>query len=467
MYDLERDMLNAVVKHRKLALDFSVAGDYTLFESPDAMRISKTIIDYVRSFKSQPSREMLLDKHSSDEGMTEAINGFYDSVDGVDYNESDYKYQLEKLKKNFGERKLKLIREGMNSDSLQDVQATIRSIESEIGSIKAANGEKAYDAKTLDQFVDQFRNNYIEKTKNPDLGKGLLTGYSFFDYIKNGLRPADLIIFAAETGGGKSMFMSNMAVQMWMQNNTIDTPVEELTEGCNVMYFSLEMPYEDCFQRAMSRIADVPSYGIRDAKLNRSEASAISRACKFTKNYKSKFDIIDVPRGFSVDQLEIMFEERKADYHPDVIFIDYMGLMEDVQDVDDWLGLGKLAGKIHEFARAHSIPVVTAVQLNRIDPASRKSESKAVGLHRIGRSSLIAHHATVIIQIETREDEQTHEDLIYHIIKNRHGQANKSASVYKNFAKCSIIDKPYDVDTMESWTPDDDISDDISDILGS
>jgi replicative DNA helicase len=464
MYKLERDILNAMVKYKRLALDFSVVGDYTLFESEDAVRIGKTFLDYVRTFKSQPSREIMLDKHSSDDGMVDSIKNFYDSIENEEYNESDYAYQLEKLKYKFGQRRLENIRNEMNSGTLQDVTASIRLIEKELSQIKAVNGEKAYEAKTLDQYVDQFRNNYIDKSKNPDLGKGLLTGYSFLDYIKNGLRPSDLVIIAAETGAGKSMFMSNIAVQMWLQNNTIDTPVEKLTSGCNVMYFSLEMPYEDCFQRAMARIADVPSYGIRDAKLNRSEAAAISKACKFAKEYKSKFDIIDVPRGFSVDQLEIMFEERKADYHPDIIFIDYMGLMEDIQDVDDWLGLGKLAGKIHEFARAHSIPVVTAVQLNRIDPSHRKT-SKAVGLHRIGRSSLIAHHASLIIQIETREDEETHDDLIYHIIKNRHGQSNKSASVYKNFSKCSIIDKSYDVDSMETWTPDDDISEDISNIL--
>jgi len=167
-----------------------------------------------------------------------------------------------------------------------------------------------------------------------------------------------------------------------------------------------------------------------------------------------------------VEQMEIMFEEIKADYLPDVIFVDYMGLMEELSDGDDWLALGKLAGKIHEFARAHSIPVVTAVQLNRIDPANKKNEAKAIGLHRIGRSSMIAHHATVIIQIETRQDEETHDDFIYHVIKNRHGQSNKSHSVWKNFNKCSIIDKPYDVDAQEAWTSSEDISEDISDLLG-
>jgi hypothetical protein len=79
---------------------------------------------------------------------------------------------------------------------------------------------------------------------------------------------------------------------------------------------------------------------------------------------------------------------------------------------------------------------------------------------------MIAHHATVIIQIETRQDEETHDDFIYHIVKNRQGQTNKSHSVWKNFNKCSIIDKPYDVGAAEAWTSSEDISEDISDLLG-
>jgi replicative DNA helicase len=467
MYKIELDILNAVVKHKKVALDFSATVDANLFESDSAKKLANSFIKYTKSFKSKPSRKVLEDMHSTDEQMLICIDKFFVAIKDKDYNEDDYQYDLSKLKQHFGERRLESLKNSLNNSSVKDITGTIKTIEKSINEIKATKGERAYEAKTLDQYVDSFRENYIEKTKNPDLGKGILTGYSFFDYIKNGLRPADLIILAGETGAGKSLFMNNIAIQMWLQKNTVDTPADKITPGCNVMYFSLEMPYDDCFQRTMARVADVPSYGIRDAKLNKSEAGSISRSCKFIKNYPYKFDIIDVPRGFSVDQLEIMYEERKADYIPDVIFIDYMGLMEDIADVDDWLGLGKLAGKIHEFARAYSIPIVTAVQLTRMDPSNRKSEAKTIGLHRIGRSSLIAHHATAIIQIETRENEETHDDFVYHIIKNRHGQSNKSASVWKNFSKCSIIDKTYDIATSETWMPEEDISDDIANILAS
>ena len=764
MDELEISVLSAICSHKRLALDFSTSADENLFDSDEGRLLGKVFLNYIKTYKCQPTRKVMLDKHAEDKDLCCFLNNFYDKIDGTTYEESNYKYEMEKLKARYSKRRLEKARDRLNQGNLTNITATVRDIEKEIGAIKAINGQRAYDRLPIGNYFDTFKDNYIEKIKNPELGKGILTGYSFFDYIKNGLRPADLIILAGETGGGKalsintpiptpngwttmgeikvgdyvlgddgkpckvittsgimynrkcyeiefsdgekiiadanhewktssfierqkntysyktteeindtlrlfnrkdkrlnhsvqnhnglylqninlnidpyvlgcwlgdvtsldgaitskvklkqynlignkhipnqylrasyedrlsllqglmdtdgfisnngnceftttsellkdgfiellntfgiinnytkskatlhgrvtsdryrilfttslpifnltrkkeklpknirfnhrfiknvkqiksvpvqcikvdneshmflcgksmipthnSMFLNNMAIQMYMQNNRVNMDPSEYTKGYNVTYFSLEMPYEDCFRRTLARMADVQEYGIRDARLGKAEAKGISQTGKFIKNYPHTFEIVDVPRGFSTDQLEMMFEEIKADYIPDVVFIDYMGLMEDADsDSDDWLKLGKLAGKVHEFARAHSIPVVTAVQLNRIDPGQKKSENKAIGLHRIGRSSLIAHHATVIIQIETRPDEETHDDFIYHIIKNRHGQSNKSHNIWKNFNKCSIIDKPYDIETANSWQPGHDISIDISEIIGA
>lgn len=459
-------ILTAITKHQRLALDFCLQNESNLFLDQSNEQLAKALIKYVRLFKSKPSKRAMLERHASDADLAARIESFYDFIESKEYNESDYAFDLDRLKNKYAEHKLNLLKNDINSGNLSDIKDNLRKIQTCVNSIKSIEGQQAYERKLMRDHLQAFVENYTEKQKNPDLGKGILTGYSFFDYVKNGLRPADLVIIAGETGSGKSMFMQNMAVQIWMQGNTLETPKDQFKKGYNVTYFSLEMPYDDCFQRGMARLADVPMYGIRDAKLSRAEAKGISSACKFIKNYPHEFDIVDVPRGFSVEQLEMTFEEIKSSYIPDVIFIDYLGLMEDAdENGDDWLTLGKLAGKVHEFARAYSIPIVTAVQLNRINPDAKKNEAKAIGLHRIGRSSLIATHSTAIIQLETRQDEHLYDDFIYHMIKNRHGESGKSHGIYKDFAKCSVIDKPYDVDSAQNWAPGEDISVDVSDIL--
>jgi replicative DNA helicase len=466
MDEVEISILNAATKHKRLAIDlaFSVTDDY--FNNPNVKIIAGILFDYIHKFKETPTRRVCLNEYSDNPTIQSYLNNFFDTVELEEYDPSDYKYDLSRLVESYKKKRLSVVQNTMDGNDLNDVEGVVQDIQRELNHIKSANLDKAYERKEIKNYVDSFKNNFIEKIKNPDVGKGILTGYSFFDYIKNGLRPADLIIIAGETGSGKSMFMNNMAVQCYMQSNTVDTPVSEFVPGCNVVYFSLEMPYDDCFRRTVARMADVPEYGIRDAKLSKAEAAGLSKACNFMKDYPYSFDIVDVPRGFTVEQLDVMFEEIKGDYIPDVIFLDYLGLMEDADEGgDDWLTLGKLAGKVHEFARAHEIPVVTAVQLNRIDPQKRKSESSNIGLHRIGRSSLIATHATAIIQIESREDEQTYDDFIYHIIKNRHGQSGKSHSIVKNFSRCSIIDRPYTSENENSFAFAEDLSYDMSDII--
>jgi len=461
--ELELNILNAITKHQRLALDFISNCDESLFS--DNFYIAKAIISYIKTYKSKPTPKALLDIHSKNTDFCEVITEFFEKINDEEYNEADYNFEINKLKHIFAERRLEKIQQKLNSSNITDVSENVKFIQQELGAIKNSNSVKTYERSSIKDYASTFRKNYIEKVKNPDMGRGILTGYSMFDYIRNGLKPADLIIIAGETGSGKSMFLLNMAVQIYMQKNTVHTPTDQFTKGYNVAYFSLEMPYDDCYRRTLSRIADVPSYGIRDAKLTKAEAKGLSDACKFTERYPSTFDIIDVPRGFSVEQLELQFEELKNNYPVDCIFIDYLGLMEDINNDDDadWLKLGQLAGKVHEFARAYSIPVLTAVQMNRIDPAQRKKSG--VGLHRIGRSSMIAHHATAILQIEARENEETYSDFIYWIIKNRDGENMKKSHLTKKFSSSSLLDVGYAADNKENNIPETDISASFRDIM--
>ena len=155
-----------------------------------------------------------------------------------------------------------------------------------------------------------------------------------------------------------------------------------------------------------------------------------------------------------MESLELIYEEAKALYDPDVIVIDYLGLMDyDGTEMEDWLKLGKIAEKIHEFARVHNCTVLSAVQLNR--PKGAKEEDK-IGLHRIGRSALIMQNANIAVQIETRANEKNFPDMKYHLIKNRDGELG-SGSLIKDLARGTLIDNKVEEDptTFEMRDPDD------------
>lgn len=241
-----------------------------------------------------------------------------------------------------------------------------------------------------------------------------------------------------------SMLLNNMAIQMWMQKNTIYTDPKDFVKGHNVLYFSLEMPHKACARRSISRIAEVPSYGIRDAKLTKDQAIRLGVADKFIQQYPWEFEIVDVPRGITVEEIERRYLDACARFTPEVVVVDYLGLIED-HDIqgDDWLKLGYIAGKLHEFGRVYNIPVLTAAQLNRAKKTTGE-DSENIGVHRIGRSALIMHHADIAIQIESRPNENRLPDMKYHIIKHRDGELGNHL-LSKNL-RCSTLkdrDPPY------------------------
>ena len=237
-----------------------------------------------------------------------------------------------------------------------------------------------------------------------------------------------------------SMLLNNMAIQMWLQGSDFNTN----RKGANVQYFSLEMPYDQCVRRTMSRLSGISTYGLRDCQItNPKQLESLSKAATFINKFQFEFEVVDIPRGATIRAIEDRYLEAVAiGRSPEIVVIDYLGLMEIEGHlvVDDWLKLGHIAGQLHEFSRAHNVIVLTAVQLNR---PKGKDPDDIIGLHRIGRSSLIMHHATVGIQIETRADEKTFDDMPYHIIKNRNGECGTHL-LKKNFRNATVVDlKPY------------------------
>lgn len=464
MEDLDFRLLQGIAQSSFVAISYSSKYDEKLFLDPAANIIAKPMLDYVKGYHASPSLRPLLDLNKNNTDLCEKLNSFYSKINSNKYNEADYKFDIEKLKERFCLFKYKELKR-VNTEST-DVQSGVRQVQSILNEIKGLNHSQGANRKSLKEYTPDFIAEYKAKQKNPEIGQGILTGYSYLDFLKNGFRPADLIIIAGESGAGKSMWLNNIAVNMWMQKNNIDTPINEYTKGYNVVYVSLEMPLGDMYQRTIASVADVSSYGVRDAKNSAGEGVALGKATKFFKNYPYTFDIIDVPRGFTVDQLELQMEQIKTQYKPDVVFIDYLGLMDELDDQEDWLKLGYLAGKVHEFARIYEIPVVTAVQMTDKRSVKTKDESDKIGLHRIGRSGLIAHHATMVLQIETKggKDDQIN-DFKYHIVKNRYGESGGSASIIKKYSHCKVIDKPYDVSARNDYTVNDDISVDISKYL--
>jgi len=456
-YNLDLVILKTLVTNKKHALDFVNECDIKLFSS-EVFHFADLVIGYIRTYKDLPTQRVMVERLSKgkNEQLIDRVNKIWAQIEKTDYNDREYKHDLGVMKKRFAEKQLTGMKEqlGKLEPGAMDIDKTINDMNKAIQSIKALNQVKAYERKTLKEAVSIFREEYNAKMENHDFDKGILTGYSYLDNVTDGLRPGELILIGGESGAGKSMLLMNMALQCWIQGNTIDM-IDNFKPGNSILYFSLEMPFKPCLNRVLSRLSGNPSKKIRNATLNGDEAIKLKKALKFISNYPCQFEIVDIPRGATMESMEVIFEEAKAYYDPKIVVIDYLGLMDyEGADMEDWLKLGKIAEKIHEFARVHGLIVLSAIQLNR--GKGGKGTEEKIGLHRIGRSALIMQNANIGIQIETRANEKSFPDMYYHLIKNRDGELGKGKLI-KNLAAGTLIDEKNDEDptTFEMHDIDD------------
>ncbi len=453
---LDLNILKTLLTNKKYALDFANECDPKLF-SPETWNFANLIVGYLKTFKEIPTQRVVVENLSkgNNDKLISNVKAVWEEIDKVTYDDKEYKHDLEKLKKRYAEKQITTIKESLarQDPGNIDIGKTISEMQKTVQTIKSLSHTKAYERRTLKDSVSIFRDEYNAKMENPSFDRGLKTGYSYLDFVTDGLRPGELLLIGGESGGGKSMLLMNMAIQMWLGENNQDSAV--FTPGNNILYFSLEMPFKPCLNRVLSRLSGAPSKLIRNAKLNPDDAIRLKRSLKFINKYPYQFEIVDIPRGATMESLELIYEDAKAYYDPKIIVIDYLGLMDyDGGDkMDDWLKLGKVAEKIHEFARVHNVIVLSAVQLNRVKAVK---EEDRIGLHRIGRSGLILQNANIAVQIETRPNEKQYPDMKYHVIKNRDGELG-SGSMIKNLACGTLVDNKIEEPdvTFEMRDPDD------------
>lgn len=457
--DVDLRVLKNISSDLRSANDFS---NYygTSFLSDDVKFFADLVIDHVKVYKAVPTPRVLIDKVSDNEELYANTREVLSYLKNIEAQPSEFSYDVQKIKNRFvGERETQI-----RADTLagKDLSLLRRQID-EVENIKLGK-RRDFTQKSLRSYVKDFKRNYNLKLNNPEYGRGIMSGYSCLDYVSNGLGFQELVIIGGDTGSGKSQFLNNLAKQIWLQKNI--GKLDNYGLGYNILYFSLEMPFEPCFRRTFASLADVPSRSIRDAKLKKNEFTTANKILDFIEAYPYEFEIIDTPRGTSVETIEERYLDARDRFEPHVVVVDYLGLLEDQSaDSSDWLKLGQLAGKLHEFARYYNVLVLTAVQLNRVQSKSTKESSDTVGLHRIGRSSLIMHHANVGIQIETRKDEMNYSDFIYHIIKMRDGESGVKHALIKNFANGSLKEPeiPYEPTIgasagFEEWSSSEDMS---------
>jgi len=459
---LDLNILKAISTNKNLAQDFLYECNAGFIDQ-EYFAFTQTLLKYISSTKDVPTLRTLKEKNNKNEKLVKTIENVWNKLEQINYDEKEFKFDIEKLKARYAESRITSLKEELNSSTnVLDLLPKLKNVVTDVNNLSR---KKAFEKKTLKDVISLFTEEYnakLEARKNGvEFTDCVKTGYSAFDNYTGGLQDGEFLLICGESNSGKSMLLMNMSIQMWLNGNTIDSV--NFKPGNNVLYFSLEMPLKPCFNRVLARLANVQTNKLRNATLNKEEQIRVKKALDFIKRYPYHFEIVDIPRGTTIEVIESVFEETKSTFTPKVVSIDYMGIMdyEGGANLDDWLKLGYISAGIHEFGRVHKVIVLSAVQLNRMKPTKETDEK--IGMHRIGRSALIVTNANIAVQIHTRQNEIQYPDMEYFIIKNREGQLGRG-SLIKQLDCGTLIDNQLDIE--ESFIDANDISGYMDELQG-
>ena len=261
--------------------------------------------------------------------------------------------------------------------------------------------------------------------------KKISTGYPDFDKaLDDGFRPSNLYIFAAISGGGKSILLLQFALNA-------------VKKGNRVLYISLEMD-ETTIQNRINLNLLPETYTDKQTfnltyKLNKQTVcddiknAFTSLSGELVINYADNL-------GITCNEFKKLLNKEKFD----MLVVDYMGIMntnDGKNQEQAHFKYKQITEELREIAKVYGIPVITANQLN-----ADGYKSKSLSLTNVSYSAGISYTADFVAAINPDGDVLT-------ILKSRNGETasfsiliNKPKFIISSITKLvePIDDKEFD-----------------------
>lgn len=180
----------------------------------------------------------------------------------------------------------------------------------------------------------------------------LKTGFKTYDKRNGGLPTTGVLLLAGTTSGGKSIISQNL------MDNLVNI------NGKSGLKVTLEMTAEQEMNRHLSMISGVPFWKIKQRKLTPREKKSLLRA---TKDYnqklrdnKAKYSFVSPERGMTIDDVLYL----TVPYNINILVIDYVGLLEGVDDDNQWRKLSAIIRKAKVHAAQNNQLVIILCQLD-------------------------------------------------------------------------------------------------------
>jgi len=206
---------------------------------------------------------------------------------------------------------------------------------------------------TKDMGTDYFADPRARLLRIKDKNGQVSTGWkSVDDKLFGGMNRGELNIFAAGSGGGKSLFLANLGVNWALQ-------------GLNVVYITLELAEELVSMRVDSMMTGIPS---REIFKNIDDVEMKVRVIgKKSGHYQVKY----MPSGKTSNDIRAYMKEYeiKMGHKIDVLLVDYLDLLmpisKKISAENLFIKDKYVSEELRNLAMEKKCVFVTAAQLNR------------------------------------------------------------------------------------------------------
>lgn len=287
----------------------------------------------------------------------------------------------------------------------------------------------------MQYFNEAAMKEHWDFLKNPEAK--IKTLWRKVDDITNGGFLKDgrmLALIMAQAGLGKSVFLSNLAVNFMKQNLSVVVISLEMSENVYAARFDAHISKKNINRLAENE--EVATERIREFYQQHPKANL------FIKEYP--------PRSVRTRDIANYLENLKnAGHHFDVIIIDYLGLVLPNRSQDSMYKDGQMVSEeLRGLSYLFKVPVISAVQCN-----SEGMNNATIDMQNVAESKAIVHTVDFLAVLTRTPDERELGKINMRILKNRFGgQIGAVCSFRMDNDTLEVADTSYDNDIESSTT---------------
>ncbi|MCE5089200.1 DnaB helicase C-terminal domain-containing protein [Staphylococcus devriesei] len=223
-------------------------------------------------------------------------------------------------------------------------QPTIQNFESMLNGLNDVSMISANDESSTKAIIDDF----VEELYSDEPKAQIKTGFPLMDYKIGGLEPTQLVVIAARPSVGKTAFALNMMLNI-------------ANQGYKTSFFSLETTGVSILKRMLTTKTGIELTRIKEMKdLTPDEITKLTSVASQILKLN-----VDINTQSNVTTQEVRKQALKSKDEQQVIFIDYLQLMQTDAKLDRRNGIEKISRDLKVIANETGAIIVLLSQLSR------------------------------------------------------------------------------------------------------